>query len=110
MNILIIDDNKVLNCLLAKYLGRQGHKVENVFTGKEGLAKILSQKFDVLITDYRLPDINGLEILELIKQQNFIKIMISAYANNQISAQANLLGAQVLEKPFNNDKILGLIG
>ncbi|MFO7895874.1 MAG: response regulator [Candidatus Cloacimonadales bacterium] len=110
MKILIIDDNKVLNCLLAKYLCRQGHKVENVFTGKEGLEKMLSTKFDVLITDYRLPDINGLEILELMKQQTAIKIMISAYANHNISEKANLLGAQVLEKPFHNEKILGMIG
>ncbi|MCK4957280.1 MAG: response regulator [Candidatus Cloacimonetes bacterium] len=109
MKVLLIDDNEVLNCLLTKYLRKHGHKVENVFTGTEGVKRALSTRFDVIITDYRLPDISGVDILQLVKKINNTKIMISAYYTKNIIMQSLELGATVVEKPFSNKEILKLV-
>jgi len=109
MRILIIDDNRALNFLLTKFLKREGYQVENVFDGKSALQCLRSDLYDVVITDYRLPDLTGLDVLERLQGSNVKKILISAYANSVISQKAKLLGAQVLEKPFSNEMILGLM-
>ncbi len=109
MRILIIDDNKVLNYLLTRFLQKEGYQVENVFDGESAMKRLSTDDFDVVITDYRLPDFSGLDILEKLHGEDMRKILISAYANNVISEKARLLGARVVEKPFSNERILRLM-
>jgi DNA-binding response OmpR family regulator len=109
MRILIIDDNKILNYLLTRFLQKEGYQVENVFDGESAMKRLVTDDFDVVITDYRLPGFSGLDILEKLSEEHMKKIMISAYANSIISEKARMLGARVVEKPFSNEKILEMI-
>lgn len=109
MNVLIIDDNQILNKLLTKYLVKKGHVVDNVFNGYDGVRQLGTKLFDAIITDYRLPDIDGIDILRMLINKPLKKVLISAYCNNQISEKARQLGAVVVEKPFSNERILEIL-
>lgn len=67
-DILIIDDEEELRNLLAKLLRLEGYKVDITGTGKEGLSLFRKQEQSLVITDVRLPDANGLKLLEEVKK------------------------------------------
>jgi two-component system response regulator AtoC len=61
--VLVVDDEELLRSYLAFELGKMGLKAVEAGTGREGLAKTRTQKFDLIITDLRMPDMNGDEFL-----------------------------------------------
>lgn len=69
-NILIIDDEDELRNLLARLLSLEGFKVDTAGSGMEGLSYFRKEEHPVVIADVRLPDINGLQVLEEIKNIN----------------------------------------
>jgi len=64
--ILIVDDEEPLREILSEILGALGHEVENVATGRESIASLQRQAFDLVILDLRLPDIDGKEVWQWI--------------------------------------------
>src|SRR5438477_4097883 len=62
-NILICDDERSICEMLDITLRREGYKVETVNSGEAGLRKLDSALFDIVITDIRMPNINGIEVL-----------------------------------------------
>jgi CheY-like chemotaxis protein len=62
-NILICDDERSICEMLDITLRREGYKVETVNSGEAGLKKLDSALFDVVITDIRMPNVNGIEVL-----------------------------------------------
>ncbi len=68
-HILIIDDEASLRQTMARILQRAGYEVTTAANGKDGLALIAEQAFDLLYLDIRMPDISGLELLKLIHAQ-----------------------------------------
>jgi CheY-like chemotaxis protein len=70
--ILLIDDNE--HGLMARrtVLEQQGYTVEIATGGREGLAKFDEQPFDLVVTDYRMPDLHGLQVLHRIRKKNDI--------------------------------------
>jgi two-component system response regulator AtoC len=106
--VLIIEDERVLAKNLCAYLVRQGYEAEAVESGREGLARIESFHPDVVLLDYSLPDINGLEILaELQARQNRTKvIMMTGHGSVGIAVQAMKQGAyDYLSKPVSLGEI-----
>ena len=62
--LLVIDDNKVNRMVLSQSLKQQGHIVETAEDGKEGLEKIRTQAYDLILLDIEMPEMDGFQVLE----------------------------------------------
>jgi len=67
LNVMVVEDDKLLNWSLASSLSKWGFEVQPVFTGTEALAQIEKSGFDVVLLDYRLPDLDGLSIARMVR-------------------------------------------
>lgn len=111
--ILIIDDDPSFCSLLRSFLSKNNYQVDEAHTAKEGLRAIYEQNFDLVLIDYRLPDLDGLELLKNIKKKYFHLpvILMTNYANIRTAVDAMKLGAfEYVTKPINPDEILLTIG
>lgn len=95
MSILIIDDEEDFVDMVKMRLEAMGCKVAVAYDGEQGLAKINSQKIDVVFLDVVLPDIDGMDILKAIKKDKSAPqvFMMTAYSTDARAKQARLLGA-----------------
>lgn len=67
-HLLLVDDEPAITRGIAYYLEREGYVIQTAETGNEALAKINRERFDLIVLDLMLPDINGLEIIRRLKQ------------------------------------------
>ena len=77
-------------------------------TAEEALEELKHQTYDIIITDYRLPGINGLEFLKHLRSKNIgtMNILITAYGDDDVISEARRLGVQdIINKPFNSEDI-----
>lgn len=108
LNILIVDDEKNVRELLSKHLLKMNHRPVSAENGKAGLKIIDTNHIDVLISDIRMPDMNGLELLKEvhIKDPSISIIMMTAYATVETAVEAMKLGASdYIMKPFDLNEI-----
>ncbi len=106
--ILIIDDEMSQREILAGFLKKLDYKVEKAATGRAGLEIISNNVVDVVLTDYKMPDMNGMEVLDEIKKLNpeIAVIMFTAYGSIEKSVEAMKKGAEdYLIKPINLDEL-----
>jgi DNA-binding response OmpR family regulator len=92
-NALVVEDDKLLNWSLTSSLSKWGFAVHPVFTGNEALALVERSGFDVILLDYRLPDLDGLEIAKLIREKhpNAIIFLLTAFQLNELPANIGLI-------------------
>ncbi|MBW1704008.1 MAG: response regulator [Deltaproteobacteria bacterium] len=69
-NVLVIDDEKMIADMLRKALTIYGYNVETASEGKEGLRMFEAESFDLVITDIRMPDIDGIEVARCIRSSD----------------------------------------
>jgi len=108
--ILVIDDEEILHISLRRTLGRQGHHVDAVLSGPEGLQLLQNNEYDLVITDLMMPDMDGIELLECMESQNISVpvLMITGYPSIRTAVKALRLGAvDYLAKPFTRQELLG---
>ncbi len=97
--ILIIEDDKVLNSAYQLILQREGHEVETVFDGKEGLKKIETFRPEIILLDLLMPTMGGITFLEKYDLKNESKskkatvIVLSNMGDERLVEQARELGA-----------------
>lgn len=106
--ILVVDDDEVECRVLKSLLVGAGHHVESCLRGQEAIAKLKEAPFDLVITDLRMPDVDGLDILRKAKELDpFCEvIIITAYASVESAVEVMRLGAyDYISKPFNIDEI-----
>lgn len=106
--ILIIDDEKFLCRQLEKSLSREGHNVISAFTGKEGIELANKESPAVILLDLKLPDADGLGVLQSIAglEPFPIVIFMTAHGNVEVAVSAIKMGAyDFIEKPFHIDKL-----
>ncbi|MDF9795899.1 two-component system response regulator HydG [Catalinimonas alkaloidigena] len=111
--VLVIDDDPSFCSLLKSFLSKNDYKVEEAHTAREGLRAVYDHNFDLVLIDYRLPDLDGLELLKNIKKKYFHLpvIIMTNYANIRTAVDAMKLGAfEYVTKPINPDEILLTIG
>lgn len=107
--ILVIDDEEVVHVSLKRILGRRGHQIFTSLTAQEGLEIIESEQLDMVITDLMMPEMNGLELLEELKNRDIEVpiLMITGYPTIKTALQALRLGAvDYLAKPFTRKELL----
>ena len=106
MTIMIVDDEKIVRESLFHWFTKVGHTVEKAASGFEALEKLEKNPFDLLFVDIRMPEMNGIELLEKVKAEypETIVIIITAYASIETAVNAMKLGASdYLLKPFRPD-------
>jgi two-component system phosphate regulon sensor histidine kinase PhoR len=109
--ILVVDDEYGVRSGIRQILEIEGYKVDEAATGAEALALLDTREYDVAFLDYRLPDIDGLTILQNIKEGGLqlMTCMITAYANIDTAIAATRQGVDFfLPKPFLPDDLLGV--
>ena len=107
--ILLVDDEEHIRRVLSFMLERQGFQVVSAGGGLEGLEKFSSDLFDLCILDLRMPDLDGITLLERIRQKepDQTVVMITAYASVETALGAMKLGAfDYIGKPFKEEEIL----
>lgn len=112
VNILIVDDNPPMVQSLANILELKGYRVSTAFSGKEALEILHDHHCDILLTDVRMPDMNGVDLYRETQktQPNLLTILMTAYAADDIIQEGLREGIKtVLTKPLNIDFLLMLL-
>ena len=93
MNVLVVEDEKLFNWSLASSLSKWGFEVQPVFSGNEALAQIEKAGFDVVLLDYRLPDLDGLAIARTIrqKQPDAVIFLLTAFQLSELPVGTGLI-------------------
>lgn len=107
-NILVVDDETSMREFLEVLLSKEGYTVSDAKNGKQALKMIQKNDYDLILTDIRLGDITGLEVLREAKNKDAdtIVIMISAYSTTEIAVEAMNEGAyDFVPKPFDNTEL-----
>lgn len=110
--ILIIDDDTFICQALQKQLQNKGYKAEVAFSGNSGLKKLRTEKFDLILCDFRLPDKDGLQILQEMQKLEIDTpfVVITAYADVRMAVKLMKMGAfDYLTKPLQTDEIIPLL-
>ena len=106
--ILLIDDDDGLNHFLNRFFKRKGYAVTTCLTGEAALEIIADESFDLILLDYKMPGINGLDTLKAIKtaQVKTPVVIMTAYGNTDTAIEAMKRGAyDYLNKPFQREAL-----
>lgn len=108
LKVLVADDDAQMQLAIKTCLMRKGYDVTVVPDGKQALEKVESDSFDVIISDQRMPEMGGQELLSALKERNIITpfIMITAHGTISQAVEAMQLGAaDFITKPFASDEL-----
>jgi two-component system response regulator PilR (NtrC family) len=104
--ILVVDDERSMRELLAIVLRREGYEVLLAENGRAAIEMLEREPVDLLISDIKMPDVSGVDVLRAAKRvdQDILGIMITAFASTDTAVEAMRLGAcDYLSKPFDVD-------
>src|SRR3954453_14434807 len=104
--ILVVDDERSMRELLAIVLRREGYDVLLAENGRSAVSLLEREPVDLLISDIKMPDLSGVDVLRAAKKidQDILGIMITAFASTETAVEAMRLGAcDYLSKPFDID-------
>jgi len=110
-NVLIVDDNEAVLSLLAEVVRTQGINVESASNGSDGLNLIKNNKYDLIMCDIKLPDIDGLEIFKKVEKDltDTSFIFMSGYVVGKENMEIINRSAGFLKKPFTVDNVIDII-
>ncbi len=106
--ILIVEDEQSMNEVLRILLESEGFEVTSAFDGAEGIECLKKDIYDLVITDLRMPEVDGFQVLKTAKElsPDTVVIMITAYGTNERVIEAMKAGAyDFIHKPFQVDEI-----
>jgi len=107
-NILVVDDEQSMAQFLGIVLRKEGYQVSTAHNGRDALDKVKAEAFDVVITDIKMPGMDGIQLLQGIKKldPSLPVVIMTAYASQQSAIDAVNLGAfQYIIKNAKNDEI-----
>jgi len=107
-NILIIDDEAAQLDILTGYLKKKGYKIFSASSGKEGIEIAKNNSVDIILSDYKMPDLNGTEVLEQVKKINpeISFVIVTAYGTVENAVRAMRIGAfDYISKPVDLDEL-----
>ena len=112
LSILIVEDDITFSLMLTTWLGKKGFVVRSSSSVSDAKRRLGEEAFDLVISDLRLPDSGGIDLLKWLKSTHpsLPLIMMTSYAEIQTAVQAMKLGAaDYIAKPLNPDELLGKI-
>lgn len=107
-NILVIDDEAAQRDVLTGYLKKKGYKIFSASSGKEGIEIAKNNSVDIILSDFKMPDLNGIEVLEQVKKINpeISFVIVTAYGTVENAVKAMRLGAfDYISKPVDLDEL-----
>ena len=110
LSILIVEDDITFSLMLTTWLGKKGFVVRSSSSVSDAKRRLGEEAFDLVISDLRLPDSDGIDLLKWLKSTHpsLPLIMMTSYAEIQTAVQAMKLGAaDYIAKPLNPDELLG---
>ena len=108
VNILLIDDDEWIRHSMNIFFEFEGCHLHTLETAEEGLKELQRHDYKVIIVDYRLPGMDGLEFFRQSQKthMNAMKVLITAYGSREIISEAYKLGVRdVIKKPFTIENI-----
>jgi DNA-binding response OmpR family regulator len=109
--ILVVDDDQNILSGFKSILEKEGYEVETAETGKAALEKIKKKKFSVCLVDFKLPDMDGTEILlKMANKPEVIKIIVTGFSSEEVGKKAAEFGADdFLVKPVRAEELLATV-
>lgn len=110
--IVVADDEYLIAAILADILGDEGHEVVMASHGQEALERIRARRPALIITDFMMPLMTGLELAQAIKADQEISdlpIILMSGAQGAIGRQHKELFAAVVDKPYRNEALLAIV-
>jgi len=115
--LLLIDDDEVVLQSLERLLESQGYQVEKAHNGFEALEKAQNQVFDLVISDIRMPGMDGIEVIQKLREMNqerrreaIPEILITGYTDENTYLKAlKLKVTDYLYKPFDMNQFLSVV-
>ncbi|PLY07030.1 MAG: DNA-binding response regulator [Arcobacter sp.] len=112
MNILIVDDDQQITSYLQKGLQEEGYIVDTAFNGQDGLLCVRTKSYEVIILDWMLPKLSGIDICTIIRKNNIGTpiLMLSAKGDIEDKIEGLNCGADdYLSKPFSYDELVARV-
>jgi DNA-binding NtrC family response regulator len=111
-SILLVENDPTIRVTLTAAFSRIGCRVKGFDSAESGLVEFKSQPFSVVISDFKLPGMDGLTFLRevMTRGDNIVTILISGYADNKMVAEARKIDVDaVLEKPFTLESLFSIL-
>lgn len=115
-HILLIDDDEAIRCVLGRTLEQAGYRVTPACHGREGLQFLERTRFDLVVTDIVMPEMEGIEVLMQIRKRGFTAKVLAMSGGGALGIDGNLrvaalLGAhKTLVKPFTGSDFIAAVG
>src|SRR5256886_4615219 len=106
--LLIVDDEQGMRQLLSIIFGREGHEVRTAENGRRGLEMLRAEAADLIVSDVKMPDMGGIELLRAARAllPDVAVVMMTAFATVDTAREAFKLGADdFITKPFDIDEL-----
>lgn len=106
--ILVVDDEMIVCESCKRILEEEGYEAETALSGKEAFERMKANPFDIVITDLKMPGIDGMEVLKTFRKEypDSIIIMITGFSTVETAVEAMKLGAfDYIPKPFTPDEV-----
>jgi len=110
--VLVIDDEAIVRVSCQRVLAPAGYEVVLTSRGDEAIELLEKERFDLVLTDLKMPDMDGLEVLKVIKERwpDIQVVIITGYGTISTAVQAIKKGAyEYIEKPFTPEDILDVV-
>ena len=110
--ILVVDDERIICAGCEKILGEAGYQVKTTLSARKALDILKEEPFDIVITDIKMPELSGIELLEIIRKEypEITVIVITGYSTVETAVEAMKLGAfDYLPRPFTSDQVILVI-
>jgi DNA-binding NtrC family response regulator len=112
LKTLLVDDDELIRDSLEIAFTTKGCAMRVAETAEEGLGAIEEEQFDIIISDYRLPGMNGLDFMKraAVAQPQAVKFLITAYRDEHMFSEAIKMGVtEFIEKPFSVKALVALL-
>ena len=109
---LLVDDDELIRDSLNMVFDSKGCFIKTAETAEEGLQALQEEKYDIIISDLRLPGVDGLRFLKFASliQPEIVKVLITAYKDDRVYSEAQRIGvSEFIEKPFSVDAFVDLL-
>lgn len=112
LSVLIVDDEKYIRDLLADLVRHNAHESETAVDGEDALVKLSQKRFDVVLTDIKMPRLDGYNLLKKVKEKHpeTAVVVMTGYSQEFSVREALSLGAEeYLSKPFHTEEVMMVI-
>jgi len=109
--VLIVDDDRLIRWSLENALKRDGYRVSLARTGEEARERLEKDDFDLVITDLKMPGMDGMEVLEEVKRHcpSAKSVLMTAFGSGEVAQEVEEYGASYMAKPFQIEEFVNSI-